>query len=488
MPGKNDSKRTGARQEAARGRRQAAGRGQDNGGKSAVRDPRELVVHGLLRLEDGGYSNIVWDHLVRQSRLGDLDKVLATRIYYGTIANLRRIDAIWAQYEPDMAKRADKIVRMTLRSALYQMLCLDRVPTYSIVSSSVDVVKRLRSRTASGYCNALLRKMAAHRDSDKGIVLEPGGDAQLDFALRYSLNDDIARLLNEEFGAQAEMIAECTLSTPPMNVRVNLSKTSMAALLAREGMLLTPSAWLPESSAAAQRNLSLETAMDEGLVQIQDEAAQLVVLAMGEPETWGEPGRQVHVWDACAGQGGKSLHLLDRMACAGDGRSYRLLSTDLYANKLERLGTSQRRHFSAQSHLTKVRDLLLPGSVPMAPFDAILLDAPCTGLGVLRRHPEAKLLRHAADIAVLAELQKGMLDSVSKHLRVGGLLLYAVCTITRAECEDQVSAFLERHENYALSGLGLACLGERGLAPTLKLLPGQDKCDGFFMARFVRMH
>ena len=452
-----------------------------------VKDPRELVVRALLRLDERGYSNIIWDNMMRRSALNDLDKVLATRIYYGTLSNLRLIDAVWARYEPDMARRADDVVHMTLRSALYQMMFLDRVPAYSIVSSSVEVVKRLRSQGASGYCNALLRKIVKIRESEGKLDYAPTGSATRDFAIRYSLNDDLAHLLMNTFGDQAISIAESMMRAPSMNVRVNLSKLSMEEFVAIPELSVEPSKLLPQCSCVVlARNAALETAITSGLCCVQDEAAQLAVLALGTPDKWGIWPDHAHIWDACAGQGGKTLHLLDILSRSRDNRKYDLLSSDLYATKLERLKAAQHDLFPERKVVVKVRDLTQPGSVPLAPFDAVLVDAPCSGLGVMRRHPEVKLLRKSEDIESLAQLQHAILDNVSKHLRVGGVLIYAVCTITPQECENQRDAFLEQHPNYEEASLELESLGERGMASSLKLLPSIDGCDGFYIAKFIR--
>ncbi len=453
-----------------------------------IRDPRELVVRALLRLDEHGYSNIIWDNMMRKSELNDLDKVLATRIYYGTLSNLRLIDAVWARYEPDMPRRADEVVHTTLRTALYQMMFLDRVPSYSIVSSSVEVVKRLRSQGASGYCNALLRKIVKIRETDGKLEFSSTGSKTLDFAIRYSLNDDLARLLLETFGEEATSIAESMMRAPAMNIRVNQSKISFDEFLSNRELCVEESRLIPKCSCVVQaRNQALETAIASGLCCVQDEAAQLAVMALGPADAWGKGQNEVHIWDACAGQGGKTLHLLDLISRTHDGRRYDLLSTDIYANKLERLKSAQHSVFPEQKIIVKVRDLTLPGSVPLAPFDCVLVDAPCSGLGVMRRHPEVKLQRKSEDIQSLAELQAQILDNVSKHLRVGGMLIYAVCTITPQECEIQRVQFLATHPNYAEASLDLDMLGERGQQSSLKLLPSIDGCDGFYIAKFVRV-
>ena len=457
--------------------------------RRGTRNPRELVVETLMRIEDGGFSNIVWDNAMRRSELSDLDKMLATRIFYGTLSNMRLIDALWMDVEPEMLKRADNIVKMTLRSAMYQLVFLDRVPAYSIVSTSVDIVKRLRNQAASGYCNALLRKAVARQNSPEGLKYKPVGDELIDFSVRYSLNEDLARLILREFGEDAETIAKSMLSVPRMVLRVNKSRTNMAEFESREAVSVERSALLPDLACAVlNRHQAIDDAIECGDVCVQDEAAQLAVCGLGVPSEWGSAdSAEIHVWDACAGLGGKTIHILDEIACDKSGRKYAVLSTDLYSNKLDRLKDYHQRYFPEQKLVTKARDLTVGGSVPLAPFDVILVDAPCSGLGVLRRHPEVKLTRTTEAIQSLVLLQKQILDNVCRHLRVGGILVYAVCSITLEECEEQVAAFLEAHPNYRADILPASCLCGRESSHFVKYLPHADGCDGFFIARFMRV-
>ena len=453
--------------------------GANAGAGQAVRrrmtNPRELVVETLIRIENGGYSNIVWDLAMRHADLNALDKMLATRIFYGTLSNIRLIDALWNEIEPEMLKRADPIVRMTLRSAMYQLYFLDRVPAYSIVSTSVDVVKRLRNRAASGYCNALLRKAVARQEAGT-LTFHPTGNQLSDFAIQFSLNDELAGCLLREFGQEAAEIAESMLNVPRMVLRVNQSKTNMDAVVSKASPAIEPSSLLPETACSVMsRSEIVDKLIENGDVCVQDEAAQMAVHALGKTESWGREGQtDIHIWDACAGMGGKSIHLIDEIACDKSGKKFSLLSTDLYANKLEKLRDYQQKYFSSIRPLIKVRDLTQGGSVPLAPFDVILVDAPCSGLGVLRRHPEVKMTRTMSDIESLVRLQKLILDNVSRHLKVGGIMVYAVCTITHEECEGQVDEFLKTHPNFRADILPANGVENREENSWIKLLPNRD--------------
>lgn len=454
-----------------------------------ITDPRELVVVALLRMQEGAYSNIIWDILLRGAQVADRDKTLATRIFYGTISNMRYLDALWNSIDEACIERADESVRAVLRMSLYQILFLDRVPNYSIVSSAVDIVKRIRNRSASGFCNALLRKATRIYEAEGALEFAKTGDDVVDFAIRYSLSDDLARLLLTEFPEDALELAQSMQAAPMMSLRLNHSKISLEAWLAMD-LNIEASQLLPKQAFNVKvRDAALEAAMQNGFVHVQDTAAQLAVHAMGAPETWASDRQDITIWDACAGQGGKSLHLIDRILATTDGRNYKLVSTDLYAKKLERLRDYQKSHFPKAELITKVRDLSLPGSVVMAPFDAVILDAPCSGLGVMHRHPEAKLTRTIEEIQSLVELQKILLDNVCVHVRKGGRLVYAVCTIVHAECEEQRQNFLDRHPNFVPAPMGpdVPLLSGQTSTDSAKLLPHRDGCDGFYIACFKRV-
>jgi 16S rRNA (cytosine967-C5)-methyltransferase len=237
----------------------------------------------------------------------------------------------------------------------------------------------------------------------------------------------------------------------------------MAALGAeRPEATLTPSPVVPEAfRAEGAGDPAALRVFTEGLVTAQDVAAQRIARLV-DPK----PGE--HILDACAGVGGKSTHLA---ALAGDRA--RIDSADVSARKLD-LGQDLARRLGVTSTTAIACDLTDPSAPLGARYDRILLDAPCSGLGVLRRHPEAKWRRTLDDVRALAALQAGILDAIAPRLRPGGVLVYSVCTYTDEEGPDQVARFLAGHPDFAADG-----------AP-LRTWPHRDDADAFFAVRLVR--
>jgi len=443
------------------------------------KNPRSIVSAVLQRVEEGAYSNIALDSALKSAALSPADRRLVTRVVYGTISNIRLIDALWEQVHADFAQNTDPFMRATLRAALYQLRFLDRVPAHAVIKTSVDVIKFKRGMKAAGFCNALLRKILPIAKGE----LPSLGDALKDFAVRESLSDDLAKLLWDQFGASlAQKIAQSYNETPKNSMRVNLAKVSIDAL-AKE-LEAERSSLVPAGLLVQRFEQKLKDALSQNLCAVQDEGAQLVSLALGDFNALvrAEDGR-LSVWDACAGQGGKAMHLMD--IAQSQSLQMQLVCTDLFENKLERLRHEQKRAFPAQALYTRAMDLTAGGSISHAPFSGIVLDAPCSGLGVLRRHPEGKWSKTLDDIHSLAELQKTLLKQVSKHLRVGGILIYAVCTLTKEETTSQIESFLQEQPNFKLSPLPPVIAIAKG-APMLQILPHEYHCDGFFIARLQR--
>ncbi len=197
----------------------------------------------------------------------------------------------------------------------------------------------------------------------------------------------------------------------------------------------------------------------EGLWQVQDEAAQQVVQFAGL-------AKDSRVWDVCAAPGGKTCQLAER---------HTVLSTDLYAHKLTRLEQEAKRLGLRERIKVVLHDATKPLPASHGDFDAVLLDAPCSGLGTLRRHPELRYRREASDLAGLVALQAQLLEAVHPRLKPGGLLTYAVCSTEPEEGTQQVQRFLEQHSEFSLEPLGETS--------SLQTLPGPEGWDGFYAAR-----
>jgi len=296
----------------------------------------------------------------------------------------------------------------------------------------------------------------------------------------------LARLTLAELPApDAIAFGDASVAAAPLTLRANTARIGRDALIERlhkerADATLEPSAIAPDAILARRFEAPATTAAwRSGLFTVQDAGAQVVAELCGAAA--GE-----RILDACAGVGGKTAHLL----ALGDARA-EVTAADISDAKLREAGrTLHRLGLGPATMMTADLTQPLPG--PPAPFDRILLDAPCSGLGVLRRHPEALLRRTAADLTSLAAAQRRMLETVAAAVRPGGLLVYAVCTFDRVECEDVVTAFLERQPRFRVEPASAAggrvpwqrlMVGEGPLAGAIRIWPHRDDADGFFAIR-----
>ncbi|MDX9723547.1 MAG: transcription antitermination factor NusB [Myxococcota bacterium] len=438
---------------------------------------RDVAVRVLLRVEtQEAYSNIVLDAEMSRQLMDERDKRLCTRIVYGTLAMQRPIDAQLALLiEADPATRLDPMMRASLRSALYQLRYLDKTPAHAVVDEVVELVKRERGARPAGYANAILRKAVRRAGVLEG-ERAAASEAEA-FGMRYSLPDELAQRAIEVLGAErAARWGEAINLPAPLYLRLRVQDEELRA--AGELRLHDSALRLERFEGRAKR------ALQEGEAVVQDLGSQLAVRFAGGLEG-------LRVWDVCAGQGVKSLHLADRMGGSGE-----LWLSDLHESKLRRARSLlQRCGVTAQSVAFDAAKGPLPAELESERFEVVFVDAPCSALGLLRRHPELRWRHRSAQIPTLAKLQGEILARASALVAAGGLLLYAVCTDSPEECVQQVEAFLAAHSEFALESRQqvLAALGEQSEDAAyvdergcLRTFIDRDDCDAFFAARLRR--
>ena len=449
------------------------------GGRAGAKAPtaRSLARGVLERVETGGaYANRALSAaLDRAPALAAEERALATELVYGVLRRQSRIDRALSALATRGVDKLDARVRVALRVGAYQILFLDRVPAYAAVDDAVEACKQIGGRGVAGFANALLRRLAREGEPPlPDAAADPAGH----LVAAAGLPAWLAELLLAELPvAEALAFAASIADPPPVTLRANTGRATREALAAeRPGALVTLSAIAPDALDARRLDAPAATrAWQGGLFTIADAGAQVAVELCGAAA--GE-----RILDACAGSGGKTAHLL---ALAGDRA--RVDAVDLAADKLDAARVTLQRLGLAGAALSAA-DLTKPLADPTPRYDRILLDAPCSGLGVLRRHPEALARRAPADLATLAAQQLRMLSVVAPALRPGGLLVYAVCTFERLECEDVVAAFLRAHPRFAIENAAVA----GGRVPwdrladatgVVRTWPHRDGADGFFAVR-----
>ena len=425
------------------------------------------------------FADELLTHRLAASPLGSADRGLTTRLVYGTLAWQGRLDHHLGTLLRSSLAGFEPPVRAALRLGLYQLMFLERVPAYAAVDSSVRLSQGA-GRGAAGLVNAVLRRAAAAGRS--GLALpDPVGDALGRLAVEWSHPRWLVERWAEDFSAEElpDLLAADNLPGGTA-LRTNTLRTTRDALVAEleaAGAAARPSIWATEGVVVERNSAGLRElpAWRDGRFAFQSEASQLVTPLLGL-----HPGARM--LDVCAAPGGKSGHAAARVGKAGlvVALDRRMVGVQRIRNETTRLGA---------------RLVALVGDACRAPirgtFDAVLVDAPCSGLGTLRRHPELRWRRQPADVPRLAALQRDLLAGVAPFVRPGGVLVYAVCTLAREENADVVTAFAASHPHFVVESVAAAPDPPPAATITpsgfLMTLPHRHGLDGFFAAR-LRAH
>jgi 16S rRNA (cytosine967-C5)-methyltransferase len=356
---------------------------------------------------------------------------------YATLTRLRPIDAALDARLRKGLRSLKPDVRAHMRVACAQLGPWDdRTPDHAAVSRAVGMVKKRRGARVGGLVNAVLQSIT--RDADAWAP--PKGGTTLDvFGHTHSLPNGLAELVVDLCGDDAKAAMDGFNAPTPVRLRVRgLERDDAIAMLADDFVTALPHPILPDALTVTEGNVVHTTAFREGFVTIQDAGAQLAVHLLPD-EIDGA------ILDACAGLGGKTAHLLDTFD------DDPVVATDTAADKLDVL-----RHAVGDTpRLTTVPWTIGNGPTPdfggLAPFGAVLLDAPCSALGTMGRHPEVRWRRTAKDVRKMGRQQAHLLDTVASVVAPGGYLVYIVCTFTPAETHAVVDAFLERRADFEMA-------------------------------------
>ena len=424
-------------------------------------DARRLAFEVSLRIERGGRSDAELGAALSRARLSREDRGLATRIVYGVAAWRRRLDHTIGAYAARPLETIDVEALAALRIGAYQLVLLDRVPGYAAVDSTVRLLSG-RLRRGAGFVNAVLRRIA-----DAGEAPLPR-DETTAIGVSLSHPDWLVRLWRSELGAAAaEALMRADNEAAPTTLRCLVAREQALAALAIEGVGARTARFAPDA-------LDAESAITlPGVAIPQGEASQLVALLVGA-----RPGERV--LDACAAPGGKTAYL-----AALVGREGEVTAVDP--------GRAAQRRIRALLDACAVRATIVTRriqDVPLErPYDAVLDDAPCSGLGTLREHPEIRWRRSETDLAGFAARQTEILAAAARHVRPGGRLVYATCTLVRAENDDVVDAFLRGHGAFRSDQASHVHPALAELVDDrcrLRTAPHTHGTAGFFAARLVR--
>lgn len=400
--------------------------------------------------------------ILAQSKIDIRDYNLITNITSGVIQNRTFLDYIIRKNSKIKFKKIHKIILTILEMGIYQILYLDRVPDYPVINESVNLAKIYGNRGSSGFVNGMLRNILRNKEDIK-VELKGKEYLEVEYSHPMYYIDEILKKNSFEF---CEELLKANNKKPPFTIRVNTLKTDRKELKIKFEIL----GYKVKETELSKYGLIIENPINifktkefkEGLFYIQDEASMLAAEILN-------PKQNSKVLDLCAAPGGKSTHMAQIMNNTGD-----IISCDISDNKLniikeniKRLGINN--IFLKKNDATGIREEFKER------FDYILVDAPCSGLGLYRRKPEIKWNRNKKDIEELSLIQSEILENASLYLKKGAELVYSTCTITESENEEVVKRFLEKHKEFEI----IEVMGNK----FTRLYPNIQNCDGFCIVK-----
>jgi len=428
---------------------------------------RQVALEVLEEVFDqGAFSNIALNKALNKGQLSQQDKGLVTELVYGTVA--RKLTLEW--YLSHLIEDRDKLdswLYILLLFSLYQMLYLDKIPNHALIHEAVELAKK-RKQGSEKFVNAILRRIEREGVADFESIKRKNKR----YSIQYSTPVWLVKALIEEYGEERSLAILASLfERNKASIRVTdlARKEDLKDLLDAEDSLLAPSALVKKQGYFAGHEL-----FSRGVITIQDESSQLVAPTLGIEGT-------EKILDACSAPGGKTLHMASYLS------SGKIIALDLYDHKLQLIDEAASRLGLADKVQTKKLDARkVFQEFGKDAFDKILVDAPCSGIGLLRRKPDIKYNKENADFLSLQKIQLEILDSVCQSLRKGGIIAYSTCTIFSQENGQVVSKFLESHPNFEQVIL------KHERKDILKdgcilITPEQYGSDGFFISQFRRI-
>ena len=432
---------------------------------------RQTALNVLIACrKEAGWSNGVLKDYIQRDRLDPRDAGLATRLCYGVLQNQAKLDFYLKQLLTGKLKDLHPVVRDILHLGLYQIYELDKIPDSAAVNESVALTKKYnKNPKAASLVNAVLRNAVR----TKGTLKEP-----VSYAEKYSHPDELIALLKANLPkGKLEMMLKADNASPDTVVQVNtlqISAEDLQKKLEEQNVSVQPHGWMKDCLVlSGTGNLEQLPAFREGLFYVQDPASKLSVLCAQLPQ------EEIRVLDCCSAPGGKSFAAA--IAMCGKGH---ITSCDVHSHK-----TALIRNGADRLGFTNIteRQQDATATVPewIDAMDAVICDAPCSGLGIIRKKPDIRY-KNLKETEELPALQLQILRNQANYVKPGGVLMYSTCTVLRRENEDVVKAFLDSRDDFYLEPLDLPEVFPKNETGMLTLIPGEYDTDGFFISRLRR--
>jgi 16S rRNA (cytosine967-C5)-methyltransferase len=439
---------------------------------------RQSAFIALKSVHKGAFADVALDRVLAHHTLSNADRRLLTELVYGCVRRMRSLDTLIDQLGRKPALSQPPDVRTVLHLGLYQLRYLEQIPPSAAVNTTVDLLKQNRMGGLSGFVNGLLRQYLRLREVRDPLVLPVNPVERL--GVLHSYPDWIVQTWIDSLGLDgAEQLCLTLNQSPSIDLRINPLKTNLDAVqsaFSAHGVSTTPLPPLPQALRIVGNPGPIHQlpGYGEGWWMIQEASAQLVGHLLNP-----EPGSTAI--DLCAAPGGKTTHLVELMG--GQGVVW---ACDRTASRLKRLQQNLQRLQIDTVNLWTGDGRSLSSDIPLA--DYVLIDAPCSGLGTLNRHADARWRQTPESVTELSALQTQLLSAATSYIKPGGVIVYATCTLHPSENEAVITHFLAEHSQWQLDAGAFNPI----LAPFqsnqgwVKIWPHQQAMDGFFMARLKR--
>lgn len=439
----------------------------DSARKTAVKILKEVFY-------EKSYSNKVLGKELNECDMNDKDKALITEIVYGTLKYKDTIDTILSYYIKNGLEKLDIDILNILRISIYQIKYLDKIPEFAVVNEAVELAKRKAVKTAK-LVNAVLR---SYLRSSNVEYYNKGNDVEK-LCFEYSFPKWLVNLFISQYGKEeAEKILKGLNQVPAVTVRVNNLKTNYEEAweeLLKNGYDIEEGKACPEAIIINKgRNIENNPVFKEGLITVQDESAMMVAPSM-------ELKGNMIVLDLCSAPGGKACHMADLMNNEG-----KIFALDINENKLPLIKENAKR-----LGITNIEIGNLDASKYIDIYeekgDRVLIDVPCSGLGIIRKKPEIKWNKDKASIESLIKIQRAIMLNAAKYVKKNGKLIYATCTLNKEENEENIKWFMKKRSEFQIEPIYYGKLDniiyhKEGY---MTILPNKYM-DGFFIAKMIR--
>lgn len=437
---------------------------------------RLVAVKTLYDIEKkGAYSNLKLSYYFKKYDLEAADRGFSTEILYGTIRWKKRLDYTIKKFSNVKIKKISLWTLCCLRTAIYEMYFLNRVPDYAAVNQAVELTK-IKSEKDASFVNAILRNIIRNKEDFYNIKIQ---DKIQKMAVEYSQQEWFIKKLIKDFGEKkAKQILEKSNKAPLLTLRVNTLKTTREALenkLLDYGCKVQTGVLNDSLKVKGLSSIEKCTEFINGEFSIQDESSMLAAICLS-------PSSGEKVIDMCSAPGGKSTYMGEIMKNTGEINSF-----DIHEHKLKLINEAYTR-LGITTIKEKLNDATIINEDYIDYADKILVDVPCSGLGIIRKKPEIRWNIKEEDITSLRDIQIKIINNASKYVRPLGEMVYSTCTISKEENEEIIESFLKENNNFEMVDISdyIPFEIESAKKGYIKLLPGEYDTDGFFIAKLKR--